>query len=282
MPTALVIVFTLALGFIVVCAVNASALMPRSMLRERYLKDAAAPGAVEVDAPDAVLDRVQARNRVALIVSALCTAAAAVALPFLEFPAIQRLVSVLLLAAAVPMLMTRALMSGERGAARLAGHTDEQPTIADYLPVGLVAALVAAQVVFLGVYVSLSLAQQPDDRGWVYAWAVASAVATAASLVVVVWRVRQPRPADVVGRYWADRLRTDDLVGLVVIGPVIALGVTLTAFTYGGPGPTATPVFPFLLFGLAYLVVLVGLIVALGVRAPRRMRQRLWPMGVGV
>ena len=266
------VAFSVLIGAMAVVFANVRAFQSDEVRRERYvrngvLKSSDTPTA---DAPTAFIQREASRERQALIGSAILTLVGVVVLAVAGPPTMQAIAFVVMCSAflgrsvVLAVLAAREALRLRSGGPRVShGAVWGVGARLNRLPYLLATAL---QLIFLIFYVPASLALRPDVAGWVMALAVLSVVASVGGWVLAAWVARQPQAAaDPVELAWSDAGRRRDLSAILVVGPVLAAGVLVSAFTYGGGGPTGTPVgyLPWLAFG--YMVAAIALTIVAGI-----------------
>lgn len=270
------VIGAIVMGALAWCFVNVDALLPRYVVRERYLKAARTPGAVEVDAPDEFIDRVRSRDRRGMVVSAVAVGLAVVAFavvggldPYVFWPGC-------LFAALVSRAIALAVIAGgealrDRGQGVRVSR-GEVRRLSDYLVVWAFAVMFVAQALWLPGYFIAASALDLGGRGWSWTIGLLSVVMSVAAVVLAGWLARQPqRASDGASLYWDDLVRQRDLSALLAIGPMLSITV---AFQPLGVRSLRVLV----LFG--YFAVLAGIWAVASLLSKRRFRARLWPHGV--
>lgn len=262
------IAFSILLGGMAVAFANATALQPTEVRRERYVRHGVLKGAdtPDADASAGFMAREASRERQALVGSAVATLVGLLVLAVVGAPTVQAIAFVVLSAAFLGRGVVLAVLTAREalrertpgprvshGAVRGIGA---QLNRVPFMVVGL------AQILFLALYVPQSLALRPDVSGWVVTFAVASVVASVAAWALAAWVARQPQlAADATELAWSDAARRRDLTAILLTGPVLAFGVAISAFSYGGGGSMGDPVGSLPAFAFGYLGV--GLLVAI-------------------
>ena len=272
------IAFAVLLGAMAVVLANVQAFASDAVRRERYVRGGVLkPGDTpDVDATAAFIAREKARERLALAGSAVVVAVAAVALALAGPPPTVQAVGFVVLTAA---FFGRAVVIAVLGAREALDNRAPGPrashgrvgSLGDYvsvLPWGLAAVL---HLAFLAAYVPRSLALRPDLAGWVLALGSISLIALVGAWLLALWVARQPQLAASAGELaWSDAIRSRDLTGLLLTGPFLAVGVSISAFAYGGSGSAGEPVGWLPAITVGYLVTVGAVAIWGGVLARRR------------
>lgn len=263
------VVYAVLIGAMAVGLANSSALQGDNARRERYLRDGVLrPGDTpRTDAPEGFIAREAARDRRALLGSVVLVVAAIALLFVVEVPTVQTMAFVILLAAflgravVVAVLAAReAYTAGARGPRVSRGGVQG---IAERLLFWPYAALAVAQLVFLGLYLPQSLRLREDLAGWVTGIAVVSLVALVGGWALAWWVARQPQLAATVDELaWSDASRRRDLGTLLMVGPLVAFGVSISAFAYGGGGSVGEAVGSLSVLAVGYALIVLGIAVA--------------------
>lgn len=273
-------IFAVMIGAMAVVFANWEAFASDAVRRERYVKHGVLrPGdAPDVDAPAGYVARERARERQALLGSAVLVAVAVVMLLIADPPTVQTIAFVVLSAAFFGRSAVIAVLAGQEAIRQPPSgprlSRGRLGRLGDYVGVTPWACATVAQVAFLVAYVPTSLAHRPDVAGWVVALAVISLVAAAGGWTLAWWLARQPQAAGSHDELaWSDATRRRDLTAMLAAGPFLAVGVSISAFTYDGSGALGDPVESLPLTIFAYLVVMVVLAVWGGVAAGLRERR---------
>lgn len=271
------LVIALLMGFMAVMCVNGGYTSEYSRKEKYALNGVLRPMDLpKVPASAAVIARDRHRERRGLAGSTVLTAAALVALLPTGGPTIKALFFVLLSAAfvgrgvVVSWLTARDALNQPAGAP-VSGRPAR--TLRGWTPRWPWVAVTALQAGFLLAYVPTSLALNPTLNPWVLGLAAASVALSAAGWVFARWLAPQPQlAADAAELAWSDAYRRRDLLTVLLIGPFVAVGVTVSAFTYGGDGPGGDPVGHLPLLALGYALA-AGVIAFIGnLRATARSR----------
>lgn len=263
--------FTIALGALAVVFVNIAAFLPYDVLAERYrvrgvLRLSPAP---QANAPTGFAERIRRRERKAMLGSAIATAGTAVLVLTVLLPSAPLALWFLLwMAAFLGRAVVLAVLGAREAIEPSAGPRVSRGgvlTLGERVALPWWWVLAAVQGVFLVAYLAASRPLTP----WVAVVAAVSAAASAAGLVFARWLAAQPQGAGSAAELaWSDVVRQRDLVTILIAGPVLAFGVTVTAFAQSSGGATNDPVFPLALYAWGYLPV-AGLLMALLGRSSR-------------
>lgn len=274
----LALVFTLTMGVMAVTVVNSPALAGADLRRERYARHGILrPGdAPDADAPQGFVQRETRAERLALIGSAVLVAAAAAALVVVGLPDFQALPILLLCAALVGRSVVLAFLAAREAATQ--GTPGPRVShgrirgVASRVPAWAWALVTVAQVAFLALYVPQSGALRPELQGWVVGVAVLSLLVTAGGWAGAWWLARSPQLAfDANELAWSDAARAAQLTSLLGAGPLLALGVMVSAFVPGdGPARDAVGSLPLLAWAYLGLTILVAVLTAARPRGRNR------------
>lgn len=273
------IAFSVLLGPMAVVFANVRSFASPEVRRERYVRGGVlAPGdAPAVDAPAAFIAREAARERTALVGSAVLTALAVVGLAVAGAPTAQAVAFVVLCTAFLGRALVIAVLAAREALhARTTGPRVSRGAVralGDQVAVWPFVLATAAHALFLGLYVPASWSLRPELAGWVLAVAAVSAAASVGGWVLAAWVARQPQlAADAAELAWSDAARRRDLTAILLVGPLLAVGVTVSAFTYTGSGSTGDPVghLPALAFGYLGCAVVLLIVAAVQERRARR------------
>lgn len=266
------IAFSTLFGGMAVAFANATALQSAEVRRERYVRHGVFKGAdtPNADASAGFITREASRERQAIVGSAVLTLAGVVVLAVVGAPTVQAIAFVVMTAAFLGRGIVIAVLTArealrERAPGPRVSHGGVRGIGAQLNRVPFVL-IGAAQLVFLALYVPQSLALRPDVSGWVLTFAIASVVASVAAWALAAWVARQPQlAADATELAWSDAARRRDLAAILLTGPVLAFGVAISAFSYGGGGPMGDPVgaLPGFTFGYLGFAIMLAIGVAI-------------------
>lgn len=224
MDTLAPLLFSLFLAAAAVTIANGRALMGPELAAERFgrvgiVRPADAPDAA---APPAFVARLQHRERAALVGSGAAALLATVLAWVLGFTPASPII--VMVGAQLGRVAVLAVLGAREASALSDGprlSTGQRLTLRDYLPGWVLPALRVIQVVVGVLAVVLAPSQH---RVWVALAALVSLVVAVGADVLAVWLAGSPlRASSVDERGWAEALRREDVVTLVMSGPMVTV-----------------------------------------------------------
>lgn len=261
-------VFTTMQGVIAFLVINSRSMLPDSMTSERFARNGILRGGgfPKADAPADFQARLVAREKFAVRASAIAVAVAIVAVALSwTFGNVAFLVlfNAALIGRTVPLAILGArdaLVAGP-GVRVSRGR---RVTLADFVPLWAVAAVLAVQAAAVGTTVVLA-----GGAPWSWWLLGVIAVLTAGSMTLATWVAAQPQAAaSGTELLWADAVRREGVAALLGLGGL----ASMVAFAVAEFAPDPVRIGACVALVVAYLLLELG--------SMRRMRRRLWaPVG---
>lgn len=274
------IAFTVAIGCFASFAFNAFAWLPGDLAVERYRATGVlrADDMPKVDAPPQFVARMRRRDRASLVGSLIAVALLAATLAWTHIPAVQAAGFAVLVAVLFGRGFARAVLSGREICTVVAAGPSRQVSvnrtgrISDHISVGPFVALTVLEVLYLATSLALAHGLAPGLDIAARMIAGVSLVFTAVGWIVAFWLGRQPVPAaDLNDMRWSKAVRSDDLTGILMFGPLVASLVAGLPFLDASL-PLREEVVPLALAGAAYLTVFLTIAIAAATRRRRQTR----------